>query len=352
MTKKLQKTKTRQKEFKYTKQIPDKIKSKGLDKAIKYMIKKAKKKEYKGWAIVVNGIKEGLEQVKSIINNNKVNMEDTSFENLPSAEQKRIILKFVDGVLGAIFALVILFGSFEIIGAGERGVVLRLGAVNRVMVEGLNFKIPLIESTHKISVKTQTITFDNESSLGAASKDLQDVSVSVIINYHQDYLKVGDVYKKYGSSYEENVIMPIIRETVKSTASQYTAEELVTKRVEVSDKIASLLTQKLLEKDSILEKFNIVNFSFSKSFNEAIEAKVTAEQNALAAKNKLEQVKYEAEQRVTQAKGEAEAIAIQAQAIQAQGGAEYVNLKAVEKWDGMLPTTMIPNSGLPFLNIK
>ena len=79
--------------------------------------------------------------------------------------------------------------------------------------------------------------------------------------------------------------------------------------------------------------------------------KVTAEQNALAAKNKLEQVRFEAEQRISQAKGEAEAIRIQAQAITQQGGKDYVQLKAIEKWSGKLPDVMIPGATIPFLNL-
>ena len=86
--------------------------------------------------------------------------------------------------------------------------------------------------------------------------------------------------------------------------------------------------------------FNIVNFDFSKSFNDAIEAKVTAEQEALAEKNKLEKVKYESEQKIVAAEAQAKAIEIQAKAIQSQGGKEYVNLKWVEKWDGKLPETI------------
>ena len=101
----------------------------------------------------------------------------------------------------------------------------------------------------------------------------------------------------------------------------------------------------------VVHEVSIVNFNFSKSFKEAIEAKVTAEQQALAAKNKLEQVKYEAEQRISQAQGEAEAIRIQAQAIQNQGGAEYVNLKAIEKWNGQLPAYMLGDS-VPLINLN
>ena len=94
-----------------------------------------------------------------------------------------------------------------------------------------------------------------------------------------------------------------------------------------------------------------MNFNFSPQFNSAIEAKVTAEQEALAAKNQLERVKFEAEQRITQAKGEAEAIRIQAQAITQQGGKDYVELKSVEKWDGVLPQYMLGGGAVPFINI-
>jgi regulator of protease activity HflC (stomatin/prohibitin superfamily) len=180
---------------------------------------------------------------------------------------------------------------------------------------------------------------------------LQDVKIAVVVNYHQDAEKVNKIYQQYGSSYQTNVIEPMIREAVKSVSALYTAEELVTKRTEFSDKVTNVLLERLASKDAVLERFNVTNFEFSNSFNQAIEAKVTAEQNALAAKNKLEQVKFEAEQRLTEAKAEAEAIKIQAQAITQQGGKEYVNLKAVEKWNGTLPAQMLGNS-VPFVNLK
>jgi regulator of protease activity HflC (stomatin/prohibitin superfamily) len=94
-----------------------------------------------------------------------------------------------------------------------------------------------------------------------------------------------------------------------------------------------------------------VNESFSEAYEQSIERKQIAEQDALASKNKLEQVKFEAEQRIAQAEAEAKAIQIQAQAITQQGGQNYVQLKAVEKWNGVLPNYMMANSPVPFLNL-
>jgi regulator of protease activity HflC (stomatin/prohibitin superfamily) len=158
------------------------------------------------------------------------------------------------------------------------------------------------------------------------------------------------LWKSVGEDYKIKIIDPAIQEAIKAVTSKYTAEELITKRSQVKDDAKVVLAERLTKEFIIVDELSIVNFDFSKSFNEAIEAKVTAEQNALASKNKLEQVKYEAEQRIVQAKGEAEAIKIQAEAIQNQGGEAYVNLKAIEKWNGTLPT--YTGGAMPFINVK
>ena len=120
----------------------------------------------------------------------------------------------------------------------------------------------------------------------------------------------------------------------KAVVAKYSAEQLITERSAVSKDIETALNTRLHTYGVEIQSFNIVNFDFSKSFNDAIEAKVTAEQDALTQKNKLEQVKYESEQKVVAAEAQAKAIEIQAKAIQQQGGAEYVKLKWIEKWNG------------------
>ncbi len=268
----------------------------------------------------------------------------------------------VTGIV-TLFILIVFFGSFGVVSAGERGVKTRLGAVVGVIDPGLYFKMPFIEHMNIMDVHTQTVTYDNQkregdstegSSLFAASRDLQDVQIATVANYHLDPTRVGEIFQQYGSTeeYQRNILEPIIRDTVKSISSQYTAEELVTKRADFNDKVFATLTERMTPKSAVVEKVNITNFEFSKSFNEAIESKVTAQQNAEAAKNKLEQVKFEAQQTIETAKAQAESIRIQAQAITQQGGADYVKLKAIEKWNGDVPTTMIPGSSVPFIDLK
>jgi len=232
---------------------------------------------------------------------------------------------------------------------GYRGIKLRLGnTTGEIYQQGMNFRIPFIEQSKEIEIRTQKESVKAIS----ASKDLQSVEAEVALNFSIEPNKIVDLYQTVGEEFKERIIAPVLQEAIKAVTAKYTAEELITKRGQVSNDIRAMLTEKLSPRGIMAEDFNIVNFNFSDSFNEAIERKVTAEQNALASKNKLEQTKYEAEQRIATAKGEAEAIRIQSEAIQSQGGANYVQLQAIKQWNGVLPATFIPGQSVPFVNIK
>jgi regulator of protease activity HflC (stomatin/prohibitin superfamily) len=263
------------------------------------------------------------------------------------SEGKRFLIGFVVAVV-LVFSTVTLFLSIELISAGHRGVVLTWGAVSdRIMDEGLNWKTPYVQSVKEMSVQTERVSVD----ASASSKDLQVVSTRVTLNYQLQPAFVNDIYQRYRKDYSERVMMPTILEFVKKTTAKFTAEELITKRQEVkADLQGSIFAS--LEKSHITSKdIFITDFNFSDSFNQAIEAKVEAEQLALKAKNDLERKKFEAQQIIVKEEANARAIEIKAQAITQEGGVEYVALMAVEKWNGVLPTQMIPGGSVPFINV-
>ncbi len=240
--------------------------------------------------------------------------------------------KVITGIVVAfVLVLVLLMISpFTIVATGEMGVITRNGPIVRVLEPGLHGKTPLLESVHKVNIQTQKEQTDAD----AASADLQKVTATVAVNYNVNPEKVADLYARVGTEYKSKVIDPAIQEAVKAATANYTAEELITKRPAVTADIKASLSASLGAYDIIVSGVSIVNFQFSESFNTAIEAKVTAEQNALAAKNKLDQVTYEGQQTIVSAKAQAEAIQIQAQAINSQGGADYVELQRIQKWNG------------------
>lgn len=250
-----------------------------------------------------------------------------------------------------VFLIIVIFTviPFGTVGTGERGVVTRFGApTGEVKGEGLYWRKPFVEKIIDVKVNVQSTTAE----ASAASKDLQTVHTKVQLNYSVNPEKVVELYRAMKKDYDSILIHPALQESIKSATAKYTAEELVTKRPAVREEIVTLLREKLSPHGIQVGEFNIVDFAFSPEFDKAIELKVKAEQDALAAKNVLEQRKYEAEQVVVKAQADAEAIRIQAQAITQQGGKDYVQLKAIEKWNGSLPNQMIPGSTVPFLELN
>ena len=257
-------------------------------------------------------------------------------------------------MLCGLIALTLILGSFGTIGAGERGVKTRFSAVVGTIEPGFYVKMPWIEGVTVMDVRTQSLVATKEEPMTAASNDLQDTRLAVVVNYHIEPNQVAEIYQQYGTAdvYYSKVVEPLITATVKATASQYTAADQIQKRLEMSAKALASLNVAFEGKNVAIEKADITDVAFSPSFTQAIEAKVTAVQQAEAAKNKLEQVKYEAQQQIETAKATAEAQRIQAQSLAAQGGRDYVDLKAIEKWDGHLPQQMIPGSSVPFINVN
>ena len=255
--------------------------------------------------------------------------------------------KIIAHAILAIVLVVLFFGSFSIVGAGERGVVLNFGAFNgRVMQPGFNFKVPFVQSVVKMSVRTVAVERQKSE---AYSHDLQVVDIHSLVNYNLDPQAVGEIYKKYGLNYENTIIVARLEASIKQTIAKYTAEELLAKRGEVQSQIEEAVKSSL-PIEFFVTKYSLVNEQFSPQFEKAIEDKQVALQRAEQAKNELTRAEVDAKARVATAEGEARAIQIQAQAIQQQGGKEYVNLKWVEKWNGNLPQTML-QSVLPMFNV-
>ena len=249
----------------------------------------------------------------------------------------------------AIFALSTLFSLFTTVPASHVGVVTTFGKVSdTTLSEGAHLIFPW-QTSHPVLLGLDVAsTKDSE----AGSKDLQSVNATLSVNYFVQPGKARDLFiLNPALNYESAFVIPAIYETFKAVVSQYTAEELVAKRQEVSANIVRALNIRLGQYYLTVQSVNLVNFGFSKSFNAAIEEKVTASQKAETAKRNLERVKFEADARIAQAEGEAKAISIQAAAVEKQGGVGYVQLQAIAKWDGKLPATMA-GGAVPFVNLK
>ncbi|HEY0720085.1 MAG TPA: prohibitin family protein [Gammaproteobacteria bacterium] len=257
--------------------------------------------------------------------------------------------------LGAVVVILLaiwMLAPFAVVPAGNRGVLTTFGKVdNEVYGEGLHFRWPLAQSMNLLDVRIQK----GEGSGDAASRDLQQVHTTVAVNYHLKPERVAVTFREIGdlNAVEARLILPAVQEAVKASTARYTAEELVTKREEVRDAIRNALLERLGKHDIIVDEFSIVNFEFSRSFNEAIEAKTTAEQLKLKAERDLQRIRVEAEQKIASAEAEAKSLALQKQQVTD----ELLRLReienqrrAIEKWDGQMPTYMT-GGAMPFIQL-
>lgn len=250
----------------------------------------------------------------------------------------------------ALAVLVILLASIRTVSSAHIAVVRLFGEVQQqTLAEGIHIVNPLV-SLNEISIGTSVATATRSE---AGSRDLQTVHTDLTVNYTVDPKEIRALFLMIPQlNYEASYIVPAIHEVFKGVVAQYTAEELITKRSEVSGKVRGALEAKLLQYHLHVRDINFTNFGFSKAFNDAIEQKVTATQNAEKAERDLARIKFEASQAIARAQGEAQAIEIRTRAINSQGGEGFLRLQAIEKWDGKLPIYLAPGAPLPFVSVK
>jgi prohibitin 2 len=273
-------------------------------------------------------------------------------------------------IIGFILLVVVLAASVKIVEAGHRGVLLNFGAVDTSasLNEGIHFVVPFRDNIVQLEVRTQKIV-ENAAS---ASRDLQDVSTQVALNYHITPDSAQVLFQQLGFDYANRVVSPAIQESVKQVTARYNAENLITNRETVKDEIETQIEQRLGAYNIDVETISITEFQFSEQFRRAVEAKVEAEQRALQATNDLRRIEIEAQQAEARAVGEQQANIAHAEGVrqaailQAQGEAEaisiveaqlrenprYLEWLKTQRWDGVLPLVTGGGEGAtPFIEI-
>jgi regulator of protease activity HflC (stomatin/prohibitin superfamily) len=258
-------------------------------------------------------------------------------------------------IIGIIIISIVAISSVRIVDAGNRGVLVQFGNIDSdvSLDEGLHFVVPFRDNVVQMEVRTQKVV-ENAAS---ASKDLQDVSTQVALNYHLNPDRAQIVYQRLGFDYGNRVITPAIQESVKQVTARFNAEELITKRETVKNQIEEQIKARLTPYNIIVDAISITEFQFSQQFRTAVEAKVEAQQRALQAQNELRRIQIEAQQNEAKAIGEQKANIARAEGIkqsnvlQAEGEAQaitiidkqlrnnptYLEWLKSTKWDGKLP---------------
>ncbi|HLG84431.1 MAG TPA: SPFH domain-containing protein [Bradyrhizobium sp.] len=283
----------------------------------------------------------------------------------------------------ALAALLVLGGSWYTVDQTERGVLLRNGAVIGTAQPGLGFKLPLFDSVEKVSVKTVTYTWDK---MNSYSFDQQPADLKISVTLRVPPEKVADLYSKFGTidSAVNQVVSPVVNQQVKVVFGRYTAVKAIQDRGNLNNSIRDAVVDTLKHDPMVvIESVQLENIEFSANYLHSIEQRMLAEVEVQKLQQNAEREKVQAQITVTQATAKADAIRAEAQAnadaerlsgeakaanirvtgeaqaaaIEARGRAlgnnpNLVTLVQAERWNGVLPTTMVPGSSVPFVSVK
>lgn len=268
----------------------------------------------------------------------------------------------------ALIGISTLFGSFYTIDEGQRGVELRAGKVIGTALPGLNFKLPFVDSVKLIDVKNGAQTFTR---LSAYSKDQQTAFMNVSVNFHVDPTQVEEIYAKYGSI-EQLLVKTINRQVpqqIENVFGTFNAVKVVQDRPVFVAAIDKAVKDATAGTPLIVDSVQVENIDFSEVYEQAIAARMKAEVEVKTREQNLAMEQIQASINVTKAqaiadsnlaiakaeaasiilRGNAEATAIKARAAALESNGNLVELTKAERWDGKLPTTMLPNGAVPFL---
>jgi regulator of protease activity HflC (stomatin/prohibitin superfamily) len=292
--------------------------------------------------------------------------------------------KFIAAVVAAVIVVAaIVLGSWYTVDQTERGVILRTGAVIGTAQPGLGFKVPMIDSVEKISVKTITYSWDK---MNSYSFDQQPADLKISVTLRAAPEKVGELYAKFGrlETAVNQVVNPAVNQQVKIVFGRYTAVKAIQERGPLNAAIKDAITATLKDDPMIIvESVQLENIEFSANYLHSIEQRMLAEVEVQKLQQNAEREKVQAQITVTQATAKANAVRAEAQAqadalrlngearatnIRITGEAEaaaidarakalgtnpnLVTLVQAERWNGVLPTTMVPGSAVPFVSVK
>lgn len=281
-----------------------------------------------------------------------------------------IVRGSIIAVAGVLFLLVlsVMFGSWYTVPDGYRGVITRNNAVIGLAEPGLGFKLPWIDGVTDMSVQTQRADFEN---MEAYSRDIQQSSNFVTVNYRLDAASVRRMYSEVGVDYASRLLNARVFKHLKEAYGKFAAAEIVNRRDEVSNQIETALREDMAEYGIIIDDVQLANIDFSDTYEKSIEEAAMAEAQVKKERQVLEQIKVSALQQVEQAnakaqaikaeadanayarrvQGEAEAAAIAARGMALRDNPDLIALTAAERWSGILPTSMVPNGAVPFLTL-
>lgn len=245
--------------------------------------------------------------------------------------------QIIFGSLGfvAIILFFLIFTSFYTVRTGEVAIISSWGKITRIDREGLNFKIPIVQTKEMMITRDKIYSFDN---MSVSTKDMQSIILDLTVQ--SSVSDPENLYRSFRGLHETSFIIPRTKEVVQASISKYTIEEFVSKRQELSKMIYEDLKDDFQAYGLSVANVSITNHDFSAEYERAIEAKKVAEQEVERTRFEQEKFRVEAENQVLLAEYKLKEKELQAKANQVEAESlspMLLRKLTIEKWDGKLP---------------
>lgn len=249
----------------------------------------------------------------------------------------------------------VIFGSWTVVSPQEVGIITRLGSIKRTLDSGFHGKLPFVEDIVKLDTSVKVLPVDEL----AYSKDVQTIQAQATISYTVNRGSAESLYREYKKDYENRLVIPAVKESIKTVFSRYTAQGAIDNRGKLSAEMSELLSTKFLNTGINITAINLTNIDFDDAFEAAIKSKQVAEQKALEQVNVTKQEEEKKKQEILKAEALAEKTRLEVKALENSNSGKIVEklyaeaaLEAAKKWNGQLPAQMVPGGAVPFLNLK
>lgn len=275
-----------------------------------------------------------------------------NFDRMTNPRAIKNTVKLVVGAILALLLIIAIASSFATVPSGSVGVMTTFGAASKTVYEpGIHFCMPFSQSMHNVYVGV----YKAQSDVAGSSKDLQQVDMKVAVNFNIMPAAAVTIFSNLASDPWTQVMDPAVHDIVKAVAARYEATDLIQKRDQVSQEVREALLTRFKNIGVNVSAVNIVDFQFSRQFNDAIEAKITAQQNALRVENEIAQTKWEAQKRVVESEAALKVAENNAKANELMGKSleanpALVEMKKIEKWNGAYPTYMM-GGAMPLIQL-
>jgi len=291
--------------------------------------------------------------------NKNFNLKNSNIKNVIDLDKIKFMhntKKNIAGIIIVVFVLWLFFASIVVIDAGETGVYSLFGKVkDKELKSGFHLVIPLAHVT-KMSIRTEEYTMSiaqgegrkyGADAITSLTKEGLSVDLDMTVLYRLNEEKASDIYKEVGLNYDEKIIRPTIRTSIRDIIAQYEAKDIYSeKREEAADKILNSIKKELDSRGILIENVLLRNVALPTNLANAIQEKLQAEQEAQKYDFILVKEKKEKERKIIEAEGQRDAQKIINESL-STNYLYYLYINQLKDREGTIYVPTSPGTGMP-----